>query len=131
MLLIEKPFEVWQNQDGSARFYFSHSDKNFKIGVGVLQPGSALPKHNRPKGFENLVQIEGKCQITIFENEQKIDRIVELNPGDLLRIAKGQWHIHANPFDKVSVTSFKLGGDITEIMDQLRQTHQPYDLSEK
>jgi quercetin dioxygenase-like cupin family protein len=88
-----------------------------------LPPHSELPKHNRPKAFENLVQITGKCKMEVFDEEGGSFEKV-LNPGDMLRMEKGQFHIHSNPFDKKSYTLFKAEGDITEIMKVLRENFE-------
>lgn len=123
--LIENPFEIWQTPDGGATFYFSYSDKNLTTGVLLLQPGSSLPKHNRPGGCENLVQLSGQCEMTVFsvEDEGRIEKSVELSVDEQLRMSKGQWHIHANSSGEPSLTFFKLVGDITEIMGVLRKTN--------
>ena len=88
-----------------------------------MQPGTALAKHNRPLGFENLMQISGRCLTTVFNEAypESIEKEVEMFSGDLVQMAKGQWHIHANPFEQESITFFKLVGDITEIMQKLRE----------
>lgn len=114
--------EIYESRDEKARFYFSHSDENFTTGVLVLHPGAALPKHNRPLAEENLTQITGKCLMTLFD-EKDIPTEYLLTPGEGVKMEKGQWHIHANPYDDVSVTLFKAEGDITEIMKILRETN--------
>jgi quercetin dioxygenase-like cupin family protein len=121
----EEPFKVWQSPDGKARFVFSHSSKDFTTGVLILQPGAQLPKHNRPLGFENLTQLSGKCEMTVFDvsDNEKIGKTVDLEVGDILKMQKGQWHIHANPHNDISITFFKLVGDITEIMKMIRNTN--------
>lgn len=126
-----KPFEAWETQDGLARFTFSHSDSEFTTGVLTLQPGVSLPKHNRPHGYESLTQLAGTSTLTVYATEGDIDRIVELEAGDVLRMDKGQWHIHGNESDEVSITFFKLVGDITDIMDVLRQGNVEIELKEK
>ncbi len=119
----KSPFEIYETPDGSARFYFSHSDEKFTTGILVLQPGAALPKHNRPHAIENDVQIGGKCLMTIFgENENNQE--VELSAAEGVGIPKGQWHIHGNPYNEVSVTLFKLEGDILEVMRILREMNK-------
>ena len=40
----------------------------------------------------------------------------ELNVATTLRMDKGQYHIHANPYEEPSYTLFKAEGDITEFM---------------
>jgi quercetin dioxygenase-like cupin family protein len=117
-----KQFEIYETPDGLARFSFSHSDQNFTTGVLTLSPGARLPVHNRPGGFENLTQIYGKCEVLLFDNQNDSEpaKTVELNTNDTLVMNKGRWHIHANPTDETSITLFKLVGDITEIMANLR-----------
>lgn len=114
------PFETWKDPATGVEFSFSHSDKNFTTGVMYLPPHSELPKHNRPKAFENLKQIAGKCKMTVFDLDGVGSFEKVLSPGDELRMEKGQYHIHANPFDEKSYTLFKAEGDITEIMEVLR-----------
>lgn len=120
------PIEIYDTPDGKARFYFSHSDESMTTGVLVLQPGASLPKHNRPNGIENLTQISGTCKMTLFdEQDQPTDYILKVGEG--VRMYKGQWHIHANPFDEVSITLFKLEGNIVDIMKILRETSTKID----
>ncbi|MBP7018149.1 hypothetical protein KBB17_01465 [Candidatus Saccharibacteria bacterium] len=118
----EEQFEIYETPDKSARFVFSYSDDKLTTGLLIMKPGSILAKHNRPLGFENLMQISGKCQTIVFEEDdpESIEKEVEMSPGDLVQMNKGQWHIHANPFKEESITFFKLVGDITEIMQKLR-----------
>lgn len=117
------PIEIYETPDGKARFYFSHSNKDFTTGVLVLQPGTALPKHNRPLAFENLSQVIGTCRMTLFD-EKDVPTDYDLHVGEGIRMEKGQWHIHANPFEEVSATLFKAEGDITEIMHTLRSSNK-------
>lgn len=44
-----------------------------------------------------------------------------LNPGNKLSIPKGVWHIHANPFDKLSLTYWHFDGDIRKIIEAIRK----------
>jgi|GEM_PF-5797028 len=48
-----------------------------------------------------------------------------LDEGDRLRIApKGTWHIHANPFDKPSLTYWEAEGDIRKVIETIRKSAQ-------
>ena len=115
----ETPFEVWQDPQTKVIFYFSHSDENLTTGVMKIPKGAELPKHNRPKAFENLIQVSGNCLMKVFDNDDNITEHV-LEEGGSLRMEKGQYHIHSNPYDETSYTLFKAEGDISEIMKVLR-----------
>ena len=123
-------FEVWDSPDGQVRFCFSDSSSDFTTGVMILRPHTQLAKHNRPLAFENLLQIEGSCTMTLLSESSEEQTVHELKPGDMLRMEKGQWHIHANPNDTRSFTLFKAEGDITSIVENLRQTFQPVSIGE-
>lgn len=116
-------FEVWRDPSTGVVFYFSHSDEAFTTGVMLLPAHSKLPKHNRPLACENLVQVSGKCLMTVFdENDHGTEHVLEV--GDALRMKKGQYHIHANPYDEPSHTLFKAEGDITAIVKSVRETFE-------
>ena len=87
----------------------------------VIPAEKALPKHNRPLAIENLVQVSGKCRMEVFgENDESSEHI--LNVGDKLSMDKGQYHIHSNPFNETSCTLFKAVGDITNIVEAVRNS---------
>ncbi len=120
------PFEIWKDPNTGVVFYFSHSDENLTTGVMMIPAGTELPKHNRPLAYENLVQIADKCKMTVFEDDgRSTDKVLEA--GDSLRMEKGQYHIHANPFNEPSYTLFKAEGDITEVMKVLRSNFERLD----
>ncbi len=119
---MKTAFEIWDDPTGKVRFCFSHSDKDFTTGVMIIQPGAELPKHNRPLAYENLLQLSGKCKMSLLTEDGEPEREVVLGPSDTLRMNKSQWHVHANPFSEPSLTFFKAEGDITEIVKTLRET---------
>jgi quercetin dioxygenase-like cupin family protein len=129
----EEPFEVWRTEDEGATFVFSHSDNRLTTGALILKPGAKLPKHSRPLGYENLTQLSGKSEMTIYDMSdiEKVEKTVELQTGDVLKMQKGQWHVHANTYDEISITLFKLVGDITDIMKTLRESNVNVKLIEK
>lgn len=112
--------EIYENNDSTVRFYISYSDKKISTGILVLQPNTSLSKHNRPLAIENDTQIAGSCAMTLFEEDK--EKNIELKPGKGIQIPKGQYHIHSNPFNEVSVALWKAEGDITEIIDDIRKT---------
>jgi hypothetical protein len=54
-------------------------------------------------------------------NEQDEATVHYLEVGSTLSMPRGQYHIHANPYDQASYTLFKADGDITAIVDNVRQ----------
>lgn len=118
--MTDTPFEIWQDPNTKVTFYFSHSDETLTTGVMEIPAGAELPKHNRPKAFENLVQLSGRCLMKVFDGENITEHT--LNVGDKLRMEKGQFHIHSNPFSETSFTLFMAEGDITEVMKVLRES---------
>ena len=122
-----QPFEAYEDPQTNVRLYFSHSSSEFTTGVMVIPPGKELPKHNRPLAVENLVQISGKCLMKVFdENDQPTDCVLEV--GAELIMPKGQFHIHSNPYQETSCTLFKAEGDITSIVENVRQNFTKIEL---
>jgi quercetin dioxygenase-like cupin family protein len=118
-------FEIWEDPKGVARFHFAHTGKDFTTGVLTLKPDAELPRHNRPNAEENLLQISGVCQITLYSEDGDLQASYKLYPGMHLKMKKGQWHVHANPFEEESVTQFKAEGDIREVVAKMRDTFTP------
>jgi quercetin dioxygenase-like cupin family protein len=118
-MMDDSPFEIWQDPSTNVTFYFSHSDESLTTGVMEIPAGAELPKHNRPKAFENLVQLSGKCLMKVFDGDNVTEYTLDV--GNKLRMEKGQYHIHSNPFSETSYTLFKAEGDITEVMKVLRE----------
>lgn len=115
--------EIYENNDGNVRIYIAYSSNKFSTGLLILKPGAFLPKHNRPKAIENLTQIYGSCLMKIFD---KVDhsKNYRLNPGEGVRMYKGQYHIHSNPYSEDSITLWTAEGDIIEILNEIRRTHK-------
>jgi quercetin dioxygenase-like cupin family protein len=116
-------FHMLEDPKGQARFCFAHVGTDFSTGVLVLKPDTELPKHNRPQAEENLLQIVGRSQVSLLSESGEIEATYELTPGTSVHMKKGQWHIHANPFGEPSVTQFYADGDITGIVEDMRQTY--------
>ena len=133
MAILNDPIEAYEDPSGKARFYFTHTSDQFTTGVLELDPGGELPRHNRPNGVENLVQLSGSCVMKLFSNDSTPDpeREVALKKNDFLEIPKGKFHIHTNPFEEQSLTFFKLVGDITEIMQTLTKASKRIGLGKK
>jgi quercetin dioxygenase-like cupin family protein len=70
--MTDTPFEVWQDPNTKVIFYFSYSDENLTTGVMEIPAGAELPKHNRPKAFENLIQVSGKCLMKVFYDTDNV-----------------------------------------------------------
>ena len=116
-----QPFEIWEDPETSVRLIFSYSDTKLTTGIMIIPPKKALPKHNRPLAIENIVQVSGRCLIKVFSEADKATEHI-LTPGTSLSMRKGQYHIHSNPYDEPSYTLFKADGDITALVQILRET---------
>lgn len=120
-LMNTEPYEIWEDPNTKVKFYFSHISSEVTTGIMVIPPGKELPKHNRPLAVENAVQVAGMCVIKTFDDEEQATEHV-LEVGSVLTMAKGQYHIHANPYEETSYTLFKAVGDITAIVETMRQS---------
>ena len=54
-------------------------------------------------------------------NDDKGETIV-LETGASITINPTVWHIHTNPYDKVSITYWDFDGDIREIIENINKT---------
>ena len=111
-------FELCNIPQGKILIAFS--DKNLSVGTLELNPKQELPKHNRPV-LESLFQIKGKCMIKLFEDENDVKEVV-LEEGNSIDITPLKYHIHSNPYDEISITFWKANGDITEIINKIRES---------
>ena len=109
-------FELYNLPTGNIMVAFS--DKNLSVGTLELNPNQELSKHNRPV-MESFFQLEGKCVIKFFEEDGNTKEVI-LNKGDSIDINPRKYHIHSNPYDEKSITFWKANGDITEIIDEIR-----------
>ena len=112
------PFEVYDIAQGKIMIAFS--DKNVSVGTLHINPKQELSKHNRPV-MESLFQLKGKCVMKVFDGDACIKETV-LNEGESIEFPQEQFHIHSNPFDEESVTFWKASGDITKIIDDIRNS---------
>jgi len=113
-------FEKYNLTQGNIMIAFS--DKNLSIGTLEINPQQELTKHNRPV-LESLYQIKGKCVIKLFEDDGSEKEVI-LNEGESIDIPSLQFHIHSNPFDETSITFWKASGDITEIINKIRENNK-------
>jgi quercetin dioxygenase-like cupin family protein len=113
------PIEGFEDRSTGAQFFIAYSGSDFTTGITKLPPSQRLPEHSRP-AIENLVQIAGRALVILSTAAgTKIERALE--PGDSLIIPAGVPHVHANPYDELSVTLFRADGDTTAAVDALRQ----------
>ena len=101
----------------------THSDAKMSLGLLDLLPGEKLAKHNRPVD-EELVQIYGTSLYQLFDKDNKVFKEVELKEGEKVVIPARQFHIHSNPYKKRSITLWKFEGDITEIIQNIRDSFE-------
>ena len=57
--------------------------------------------------------------IKLFEEDGSVKEVV-VNEGESIDIEPGKFHIHCNPFSEDSVTFWKASGDITGIINKIR-----------
>ncbi len=113
-------FEKYNLAQGNIMIAFS--DKTLSVGTLEINPKQELAKHNRPV-LESLFQIRGRCMIKLFEEDGTVKEVV-LNEGDSIDIPQLKFHIHANPFNEPSITFWKASGDITEIINKIRENNK-------
>ncbi len=49
---------------------------------------------------------------------------VILNEGDSIEIPPSKYHIHSNPYGGTSITFWKASGDITKIINEIRENNK-------
>lgn len=113
-------FESYKIRQGKIMIAFS--DENLSVGILEINPGQKLSKHNRPV-LESLFQVKGTCVMKIFEEDGSAKEII-MNEGDSIGIEPEKFHIHSNQSDDVSITFWKATGDITEIINKIRQNQK-------
>ncbi len=111
-------FETYKISQGSILIAFS--DKNLSVGTLTIDSKQELSKHNRPV-LESLHQIKGRCIIKLFDNNENIKEVI-LDEGESIDIPPKQYHIHSNPYDETSITFWKASGDITKIIEAIRNS---------
>jgi hypothetical protein len=114
-------FEIYQLPQG--KIVFSGTTKDLSTGALYLNPHQELPKHNRPV-TEQLVQIVGTSIIKLFEHGDNLVDEITLNENDTLTIPSKQFHIHANPTNEISVTMWRFEGNISEVIQKIRDGNQ-------
>jgi quercetin dioxygenase-like cupin family protein len=118
--MTQQVFEIWDSPDGGVRYCLSHSDKSITSGALILKSNVELPKHKRQYAVENLLQVAGESTVTLFNEDDTIEEIRTLGPGNAIRLEKGQWHLHANAGEEESVTLFTAEGDVTDYINKIR-----------
>jgi hypothetical protein len=130
----EAEFDIMYNQ-GISR---SGDILDLAVANNIVEKAGAWFAYNDAKigqgrealAYENLLQISGRCQVTLLDEAGNVQDTYDLTPGTSIRMEKGQWHIHANPFTEPSITQFKAEGDITEIVDTMRHKFNRMDPDE-
>lgn len=100
----------------------AYSDQNLSVGILEISPGKELSKHNRPV-LESLFQIKGKCVMKLFEDDGSVNEVI-LEEGENTNIPLLKFHIHSNPYEEKSITLWKASGDITEIINKIRNNNE-------
>jgi hypothetical protein len=113
-------FEKYKIPEGYIMIAFS--DQNLSVGILEVDPEKELTKHNRPV-LESLYQIESSCMMKLFGDDGVIEEVI-LKEGESLDIPPQKFHIHANPNNEKSITFWKASGDITEIINKIRENSE-------
>lgn len=116
MSVAKTKFEILKFAKG--KIIISKTGKDFSTGLLHLIPKSSLDKHNRPVD-EQLIQVFGTCVMRLYNGNNFKE--VELKEGDDLLIPAEQFHMHTNPYESDSITSWRFDGDITEIIEGQRK----------
>ncbi|MCK5491221.1 MAG: hypothetical protein KAI67_05260 [Candidatus Pacebacteria bacterium] len=111
-------FEKYEIEQGNIMIAFS--DENLSIGTLEIKSNQELAKHNRPV-LESLYQLKGKCIIKLFKEDGSVREIV-LSEGESIDIPSFQFHVHCNSFEENSITFWKASGDITGIIEKIRES---------
>lgn len=96
----------------------SHCNRDLSIGTLTLDADKELDRHNRPVE-EQLLHIKGRGGLRIFEGDGQ-EREVLFEEGDTFEIPANQDHQHINPGSGKSIVMWKFGGDITDIIQDIR-----------
>jgi hypothetical protein len=99
--------------------YLGPSNEEKSVGYLELKPHSSLNLHNRPI-IENLTQVKERCEIITYIKEK--NEIFLLSPKDELVIKSYVWHIHINPYDKISLTYWVFNGNISKIIKNIQKS---------
>lgn len=99
--------------------YLGPSDEKKSVGYLELNPHTSLSLHNRP-ATENLTQVKGRSNMVTYSQEN--GKTLLLNEGEKLTIDPHVWHIHANPYNEISLTYWDFDGDIKKIINNIRQS---------
>ncbi len=113
-------FEIYKLPQG--KIVFSCTTKDLNTGALYLNPHQELPKHNRPVS-EQLVQVAGTSLMKLFDGDTLVNEVT-LHENDTLTIPAKQFHMHTNPTDEVSVMMWKFEGDITQVIEGIRNNNQ-------
>jgi len=112
-------YEVYKLPQG--KIVFSSIAKDLSTGILCLNPHQELPRHSRPV-VEQLVQMVGTCVMKLFEGD--LIKEVTLQENDVLTIPANQFHVHSNLTDQISVTMWKFEGDISAVIQKIREDNE-------
>ncbi|SRR6266480_646982 len=113
-------YEIYKLPQG--KITISISNKDVSIGTLYLNPRQEYVKHNRPV-TEQLVQLVGSCVMKLFEGDTVVQEVT-LHENKTLTIPANQFHMHTNPTDNISITMWKFEGDITEVIQKIRESNE-------
>jgi hypothetical protein len=103
------------------KIHIVHADHKFSLGYLELQPHQQMEKMSLPVDQE-IIQLKGMSDVLVFHDSEEPEQIV-LHPGDYLGIPAHTYFIHDNPNDEVSLSSWKLDGDASHVIKEIREKY--------
>lgn len=109
--------EIHQMPQG--KIHIVHSDEKFSLGYLELNSQQKLDKICEPVDQE-IIQLKGMSSVFVFHDGDEPEEVI-LHPGDYLILPAQTYYIQSNPSDVVSLSSWKLDGDATETIKEIRE----------
>lgn len=121
------PLEIWEDPDANLRYYLVAITDSFISGALTLKPNAELPHHDVSGQTEDLVQLAGQTNLTLFSDDGSVQTIYNFGPGNNLHISKAQRYTITNVGQEESVIVFRLAGDPREWLQAIRHSYVAID----
>lgn len=74
-----------------------------QINISTTLPGQKRGFHLHKKKTDHWFLLQGKQYVVLMDQDKKVLKAFEMNPGDLIEIVPGIWHAYQNIGDFPSV----------------------------